>query len=87
MRLCKKMREKYIFCRICYKYFKTKLIHQYNFACYYFQAFHDCVGPAGCDGCLNINTPDNAGLRELRDILVAERLLGFKVSFKSINTF
>ena len=22
--------------------------------------FHDCVG--GCDGCLNVNDPDNAGL-------------------------
>ena len=25
--------------------------------------FHDCVG--GCDGCLNVNDPDNAGLEDL----------------------
>ena len=25
-------------------------------------AFHDCVGPNGCDGCLNLNNSDNAGL-------------------------
>ena len=25
--------------------------------------FHDCVG--GCDGCLNVNDPDNAGLENL----------------------
>ena len=25
--------------------------------------FHDCVG--GCDGCLNVNDPDNAGLGDL----------------------
>merc|ERR1712002_494573 len=26
-------------------------------------SFHDCVG--GCDGCLNVNNPDNAGLADL----------------------
>jgi len=30
-------------------------------------AFHDCVG--GCDGCLNVNNPDNAGLSDLVDSL------------------
>jgi len=30
-------------------------------------AFHDCVG--GCDGCLNVNNPDNAGLADLVDSL------------------
>ena len=25
-------------------------------------AFHDCIG--GCDGCLNFNNKDNAGLQE-----------------------
>ena len=25
--------------------------------------FHDCVG--GCDGCLNVDDPDNAGLEDL----------------------
>ena len=28
-------------------------------------AFHSCVGPAGCNGCLNINHPDNKGLEEI----------------------
>lgn len=39
-------------------------------------AFHDCVGgrpsltlapccPGGCDGCLNVNNEDNAGLADL----------------------
>ena len=39
-------------------------------------AFHDCVGrsnlisltswcPGGCDGCLNVDNPSNAGLAEL----------------------
>ena len=51
-----------------------------------FEAFHDCVGPDGCDGCLNLNTPDNAGLGEIRDILVLERRQGFKVSI-FIGTF
>ena len=46
----------------------------------FFEAFHDCVGPDGCDGCLNLNTPDNAGLGEIRDILVLERQQRFKVS-------
>merc|ERR1712038_26988 len=31
--------------------------------------FHDCVG--GCDGCLNVNDPDNAGLEDLVTALEA----------------
>lgn len=27
-------------------------------------SFHDCVGPEGCNGCININNPDNAGLED-----------------------
>merc|ERR1712126_742847 len=29
--------------------------------------FHDCVG--GCDGCLNVNNPDNKGLEDLVEAL------------------
>ena len=28
-------------------------------------AFHSCVGPQGCNGCLNINHPDNKGLEAI----------------------
>ena len=28
-----------------------------------FKAFHDCVGPNGCNGCLNDANPDNRGLK------------------------
>ena len=28
-------------------------------------AFHDCVGPNGCDGCLNTNDGENAGLSDI----------------------
>ena len=28
----------------------------------HFQAFHDCVGPNGCDGCVNTKQDDNEGL-------------------------
>lgn len=24
-------------------------------------AFHDCVGPNGCDGCIDMNNGDNSG--------------------------
>ena len=30
-------------------------------------SFHDCVG--GCNGCLNVNNPDNKGLEDLVKLL------------------
>ena len=63
-------------------YTEYKLIHKCNSSFLYFEAFHDCVGPDGCDGCLNLNTPDNAGLGEIRKILVDERQKGFMVRTK-----
>ena len=38
-----------------------------------FVAFHDCVGPTGCDGCVNQNRGSNKGLKQLIDMLVAIR--------------
>ena len=38
-----------------------------------YSAFHDCVGPNGCDGCLNIDDPSNAGLSEIVDRLATVR--------------
>ena len=38
-----------------------------------YSAFHDCVGPDGCDGCLNIDDPSNAGLSEIVDRLATVR--------------
>lgn len=32
-------------------------------------AFHDCVGPDGCDGCLNTDDSDNNGLADIVDRL------------------
>ena len=43
--------------------------------------FHDCVG--GCDGCLNLNNADNAGLSgivaTLEDLYTDEVCAGFTV--------
>ena len=33
------------------------------------KAFHDCVGPDGCDGCLNLDDPDNVGLSDIITVL------------------
>ena len=42
---------------------KRRINILFNFFPFIFsEAFHDCVGPNGCDGCLNLNNPDNAGL-------------------------
>ena len=48
----------------------------WNFAFYdssnlipYKKAFHDCVGPDGCDGCLNLEDPDNVGLSDIITVL------------------
>ena len=38
-----------------------------------YAAFHDCVGPDGCDGCLNIDDPSNAGLSDIIDRLTRVR--------------
>ena len=32
-------------------------------------AFHSCVGPSGCNGCININHPDNKGLENILEDL------------------
>jgi len=32
-------------------------------------AFHDCVGPDGCDGCLNLDDADNVGLSDIITVL------------------
>jgi hypothetical protein len=29
-------------------------------------AYHDCIGPNGCDGCINDDDPDNAGLQGIK---------------------
>ena len=52
-----------------------------------FKAFHDCVGPNGCDGCINTeDNGSNAGLAEIVEILVNERNANFPVSkILSIN--
>ena len=38
-----------------------------------YSAFHDWVGPDGCDGCLNIDDPSNAELSEIVDRLTTVR--------------
>ena len=38
-----------------------------------YAAFHDCVGPDGCDGCLNIEDSSNAGLSDIIDRLTTVR--------------
>lgn len=37
---------------------------------YSFSGFHSCVG--GCDGCINLNEADNAGLEDLYSALNVE---------------
>ena len=44
--------------------------------------FHDCVG--GCDGCLNVNDPDNAGLEVRVQHSTPEIIIKTKDSFKDI---
>eukprot|EP00808_Paulinella_micropora_P006713 g65350.t1 len=40
-------------------------------------SFHDCVGPNGCDGCLNLaSIPDNKGLESIVDVLHALYITG-----------
>ena len=43
-----------------------------NWLYYYYLsilAFHDCIGPNGCDGCVNDDDPDNAGLQGIKNRL------------------
>ena len=40
---------------------------------YHLKAFHDCVGPNGCDGCINDDNEDNAGLEGIKNRLVSLR--------------
>ena len=47
-----------------------------------FIAFHDCVGPDGCDGCLNTNDPENDGLLE-----IVERLSDVKAGSRRVPAF
>lgn len=42
-------------------------------------SFHDCVG--GCDGCVNLNNPENAGLRE-----PIQALAGISTRFSNVLT-
>merc|ERR1712076_257034 len=39
-------------------------------------AFHDCVGPDGCDECLNNDDPSNAGLADIIEKLARYRSRG-----------
>jgi hypothetical protein len=39
-------------------------------------AFHDCVGPNGCDGCINDDNPGSFGLQEIKRILTDLRQNG-----------
>ena len=48
----------------------------------YFLAFHDCVGPDGCDGCVNMNNTANKGLQEIIEFLGKERKENFPVKYK-----
>ena len=43
---------------------------------YYQTAFHDCVGPDGCDGCLNNDDPSNAGFTRIIENLSRHRSRG-----------
>ena len=47
-----------------------------------FIAFHDCVGPDGCDGCLNTNDSENDGLLE-----IVERLSDVKAGSRRVPAF
>ena len=44
-----------------------------------FVAFHDCIGPNGCDGCINTNNSGNTALNPLIELLVMKREQQFKV--------
>ena len=56
-----------------------KFIQLFTFVlCAPFKAFHDCVGPDGCDGCLNVNDTDNAGLTDIVEDLTSLRNGGFR---------
>jgi len=39
--------------------------------------FHDCVGSDGCDGCLNLNNPDNHGFEAVVEFLAYDRDTNF----------
>ena len=41
--------------------------------------FHDCVGSDGCDGCLNLNNPDNHGFEAVVEFLAKDRDDNFPV--------
>ena len=41
--------------------------------------FHDCVGSDGCDGCLNLNNPDNHGFEAVVEFLAYDRDMNFPV--------
>ena len=56
------------------------------------KAFHDCVGPDGCDGCLNTNDGENAGLADIIEKLSVlregnRRTEGFTVRTMTISNF
>ena len=53
------------------------MIDNINF--FNFEAFHDCVGPSGCDGCVNQDRGSNKGLEPLINKLVAIRNKEFRV--------
>ena len=55
-----------------------------NIFCY-FKAFHDCVGPPGCDGCVNQDRGSNKGLKPLINTLVAIRNREFWVSLNLMD--
>ena len=40
-------------------------------------AFHDCVGPKGCDGCINPKQASDKGLQPIIDLLVGHRNKNF----------
>ena len=47
-------------------------------------AFHDCVGPNGCDGCINDDHPENDGLQGIKNRLQNLRSRqGFQVRTKN----
>ena len=40
------------------------LFQLFGMICYiHFIAYHDCIGENGCDGCINLDDPDNNGLQ------------------------
>ena len=47
-----------------------------------FLAFHDCVGPDGCDGCLNVDDSENNGLSE-----IVERLSTVRAGNRRVPSF